>query len=198
MENTPPIADLVRLARERPGDTSEITDTSGQRYHVDDVAPGLRIHGAPGEDLLVVWMPAADDRPAMWPADVPFAPNLETTVVDRGGERQVQWALPAVDPSDAAESAFRQLTAAGDVVSDRIAAFRNLSGDPDVQRELSAAFDAILRDAKALGWDTEADDVVEMPFPMRRVTLVGDMSKQELVRGGVFGLPMITMRQSRS
>jgi hypothetical protein len=197
------IDELISLAQAAPADASEIVGAEGESFQIEWLnapAGGFRLteqaHPRTSCPRTVTWLPAAADPPPVYHRDLPYASELVTTMVEQGDFTWVQWSLPDVDPAKVAAAAMTVISEApgGEGQRQRAQAFRDMQPDETTKRRLDERLTALIDSASRSGWKVERDESTELPFSMRKVVLARDGQVRELVRGGVFGLPTITLR----
>lgn len=109
------LAAALKAAAEHPGTDSDVTSPDGTRLRIGHPAvAGLRCEmlvtdGSSGSATVRVWEPVAE-RPAAYPAEIPFLAQALAAVIDTPGTRMVQW--PATDDPDAAFDLLSRATLA--------------------------------------------------------------------------------------
>jgi hypothetical protein len=197
------IDELISLAQAAPADVTEIVGAEGERFRIEWLnapAGSFRLteqtHRRTSCPRTVTWIPPTADPPSVYHRDLPYASELVTTMVEQGDFTWVQWSLPDVDPAEVAAAAMTVVLGApgDDGRRQRVQAFRDMQPDDTTKRRLDERLVALIDSASRSGWSVERDESTEHPFSTRKVVLARDGQLRELVRGGVFGLPTITLR----
>jgi hypothetical protein len=179
------IDELILLAQSAPSYATEIVGAEGDRFRIEwlkSPGGGFRLteltHARTSVPRTITWIPPTLDRPAVYRQSLPFASGLVSTIVEQSDFMWVQWSLPDVDPTEVAASAT---------------AFSGIQPDTVTKLRLDERLTALITSARGSGWMVHSDESTELPFSMRKVVLTRDGRRRELARGGIFGLPTITL-----
>lgn len=177
---------LLERAARLPPDATEFTGPDQVRYGVRRTADAQSIRldatGIASGDRSIVWT-RAPVRPDFYPEDLPFLPGVDAVLVLAASGRSCTWSLEA-----------RQNHLAGRREAS-LEAMLALRPSAETIRTLHEIWSSAVEQCASSGWTVVDESGSDFPFPIRTKVLERHGKRRKIDRGGVMGLPVVTLNE---
>lgn len=179
------IRSLLEQAASLPDSTTEIVGADDVRYRITRAkdSASLRLDATDGpSERTIVWS-RSRHRSDLYPQHLPFIPGVDVVVVLAGAGCSCTWS------ADGREHHADQPPGPS---LDAMLALRPSAQTTDT---LQAIWASAIEQSSSAGWTVVDEAGSDYPFPIRTTVFERDGRRRKIDRGGVMGLPVVTLNE---